>query len=81
MNYREELKKLEYKQSFLQGELTVVENQIKYINDKIQECCVHDTIKAYRDYDGHKTQIDYFCKDCHKSFELKELTNSKIEYY
>lgn len=81
MNYTEELKKLQYKHAFLHDELKVVENQIKYVNSQIQKQCQHDTIKAYRDYDGHKTQINYICKDCHKSFELKELSNAKIEYH
>jgi len=81
MNYIKELKDLEYKKNFFEKELIMVNEQILYLKSKIQLECQHEKIIAYREYDGHKTNIDYYCKTCGKEFYINQIDKNKIEYH
>jgi hypothetical protein len=81
MNYIKEFEELNYKHDYLQNELDSVQKQIIEVRFQIQESCDHNTIKAYRDYDGHATKIDYVCKSCHKSLYVRDFDkNATVEY-
>jgi hypothetical protein len=81
MNYTKELEELNCKYNDLHNELNIIQKQIKEVRFKMQESCDHNTIKAYRDYDGHVTQIDYVCKSCGKSLYVRDFDkNANVEY-